>query len=110
MGHSGTYEQWSTDNSSDYPLVIIENSAQLNHAYGDQINLSAGSHTLKLYGQKETTGFYGSILSVIFTDNTSVSATIQSSGTAMTYQTTQTASALQSVKDALYQMQASFGR
>ena len=67
---------WSTSNSSYYPLVVLENGSQLDSSYGATIPLSAGIHTLALYGQKESTIFPGFTLTVIFTDGSSMSAVI----------------------------------
>jgi peptidoglycan hydrolase-like protein with peptidoglycan-binding domain len=76
MDHTGKSEHWSTDGASDYPLVLIENNVQSNSTLGQQISLTAGSHTFKVYGQKESTSFGGSTMTVNFTDGTSVRATI----------------------------------
>lgn len=69
-------EHWSTDRSTDYPLVVVENGSQLNSVLGQTISLSAGTHNLKIYGQKEDQNFQGSTLIVLFSDGSSIKATI----------------------------------
>ena len=109
MSHNNGYENWSTDNSSDYPLVVVEDGAQLNYSYGQTI-IAEGTQTFKLFGQKESAKFAGSKLTINFTDGTSVSSTIQSSAVAARIQTTQTASVLESVRATLERAKASLRR
>ena len=69
-------EGWSTDNPADYPLVVVENGAQLNYGLG-QVIIAGGSQTYRLFGQKESITSYGFKTTITFTDGTSVSATAQ---------------------------------
>ena len=88
-----SYEGWSTDDVNKYPLVILKDGVQLNSAYGQTFGpYAAGEYKFVLYGQRETATFGGSKIVVRFTDGTSVSATLSSSGN-------QTASAAQSISE-----------
>ena len=68
---SGT---WSTSDNAYYPLVVFKDGAQLNTAYKQNINLSAGSTNLKLYAQIESSSLGVSRLTVTFTDGTTLTA------------------------------------
>ncbi|MBI2474691.1 MAG: hypothetical protein HYV68_03240 [Candidatus Taylorbacteria bacterium] len=81
--HNNGYEAWSTasDNiygKQPYPLVVVEDGAQLNTAYNQMIPQS-GTRTLSLYGQIETETFSGGTLAVVFDDGASVSTQIPAS-------------------------------
>jgi hypothetical protein len=80
--HNCCGESWSSQNSAKYPVVVFENGVQKNTAYGKEIYLvGAGVHTLRFYEQIEYTTFTGGSLTIIFTDGTSLSATLPSSST-----------------------------
>lgn len=76
IGVSRGGEGWSTSNSALYPLVVIENGIQYNNTYGQQFTFGAGTHTLKLYGQKESSFVITPILTITFSDNTTISTNI----------------------------------
>ena len=97
MTHSNG-EQWSTNGSADYPLVIFEGGTQLTPTLGTQFNLASGAHTLSIYGQKESTVFMGATLRVNFTDGSSLSTTVASAPTSRKAIELQLASVLDSVK------------
>jgi hypothetical protein len=45
--HSSVGEQWSTSNTRAYPIVVYENSRQLNFKYGQTFELPVGRKTFK---------------------------------------------------------------
>ncbi len=81
LTHNCCAESWSTAQSAKYPVVIFENGAQLNSYYGQSLVLGAGTHTLRLYNQIESTTFTGATLIFAFADGTSLSVSIPASST-----------------------------
>lgn len=80
INHNVSGEYWSTDNGNAYPLVIFHNNTQLNTAYTQTLGTyGAGANNLVIYGQFENPTFSGGTLTISFTDNTSVTATIPAS-------------------------------
>lgn len=80
INHSGTNEAWSTSESRYYPLVVFKGGTQVNTTYGNIIDISStGENTLDLYGQPETTPFYGGTITVKFGDGSSVNSSIPAS-------------------------------
>ena len=81
-------EGWSTSvanvfGRAPYPLVVVDsNGNQLNTGYGQNISIpqgSSGTYSYKLYGQMETTKYYGGTLTIKFTDGSTVTAKVSPS-------------------------------
>lgn len=77
-------EAWSTTSDNiygkqPYPLVVLQNGAQLNTAYGQAIMPSDDTNAFDLYGQIEAQKFYAGTLEITFTDGTSISSEIAAS-------------------------------
>ncbi|MEK6926801.1 MAG: hypothetical protein AABX11_00055 [Nanoarchaeota archaeon] len=78
-------EAWTTSSKilgfgkTLYPLVVDYNGNQLNNAYDSSLGTySAGEHSFVLYGQKESSQFYGGVLLVKFSDGSSMQANVYS--------------------------------
>ncbi|MCX6803787.1 MAG: hypothetical protein NTY48_04430, partial [Candidatus Diapherotrites archaeon] len=86
------YEEQAWSTSSErvfgldlYPIVVFLNGTQVNNKYDEQIGpLPIGSTTLDLYGQIERSSFHGGTIDFVFTDGTTVSATIPASDLTVT--------------------------
>lgn len=99
--HPSANEAWSTASTdvfgkTPYPLVVMtSDGGQLNKAYNQpftyntstpsygNLTIPAGSYQFKLFGQIETQNFSGGQVRVDFSDGTSASAPIASSGTVL---------------------------
>ncbi len=79
--HPNAGETWSTSNPAFYPLVAILEKGQtptyLTTGYAAKLgDWTAGMYLIALYGQRESKYFSGGVLTIKFTDGTSISATI----------------------------------
>lgn len=72
LDHSYGNERWSTNNPSEYPLVVYEADKKLVNKSADTFLLWAGTHTFKIYAQSESQSFAGAKLTFIFDDNSTV--------------------------------------
>jgi len=105
INHSRYGEYWSTVNANAYPLVVFANGAQVNTAYGQTLGTyDVGTTNLKINGQFEYPYFSGGTMTITFTDNTTVTASIPAVSTFSPAVPAQTASALDAMSDILKRM------
>jgi hypothetical protein len=88
-------EQWSTSLSSAYPIVVFQGGVQQNTAYGQTLDIAAGTTNLTLFAQMVNNSLSGAKLVVTFTDGTSLS---YPSSVSQSTSTANMASVLESVR------------
>ncbi len=90
VNHNFSGEAWATHsrrwNGLDlYPIVVFQTGVQQNFRYDARIGpLATGDNVFDLYGQIESQNFNGAVITVAFTDGTSVVGNIPANAMAVT--------------------------